>query len=62
MNVIFAFASKEKQSTLRYSIFELARFKLRWCLARDLFGSQIPVTTAGFELPISCIQSGYVTH
>ena len=24
-------------------------FKLRWCLAQDLFGSQIPVTTGGFE-------------
>ena len=25
-------------------------FKLRWCRARDLLGSQIPVTTGGFEL------------
>ena len=25
-------------------------FKLQWCCARDLFGSQIPVTTEGFEL------------
>ena len=23
--------------------------KLRWCRARDLFGSQIPATTGGFE-------------
>ena len=23
---------------------------LRWCHAQDLFGSQIPVTTGGFEL------------
>ena len=30
---------------------------LRWCRARDLFGSQIPVTTGGFELRISCIRS-----
>ena len=32
-------------------------FKLRWCRARDVFGSQVPVTTGGFELRISCIQS-----
>ena len=32
-------------------------FKLRWRRVRDLFGSQIPVTTGGFELRISCIQS-----
>ena len=25
-------------------------YKLRWCSARDLFGSQIPVTIGGFEL------------
>ena len=24
-------------------------FKLRWCCARDLFGSQIPVTTEGLN-------------
>ena len=30
---------------------------LRWCPARDLFGSQIPVTTEGSELRISCIQT-----
>ena len=29
---------------LRYFNFEPS-FKLRWCRARDLFGSQIPVTT-----------------
>ena len=32
-------------------------FKLRWCRAWDLFGSQIPVITGGFELQISCIRS-----
>ena len=37
-------------------------FKLRWCRARNLFGSQIPVATAGFELQISCIRSRYLTH
>ena len=37
-------------------------FKLRWCRARDLFGSQIPVTTGGFELRISCIRNSYLTH
>ena len=36
--------------------------KVRWCRARDLFGSQIPVTTEGFELQISCIRSSYLTH
>ena len=30
--------------------------------ARDLFGSQIPVTTGRFELRISCIRSSYVNH
>ena len=30
-------------------------FKLRWCRARDLSGSQIPVTTGGFERRIFCI-------
>ena len=37
-------------------------FKLRWCRAQDLFGSQIPVTTEGFELRISSIESSYLTH
>ena len=37
-------------------------FNLRWCHARDLFGSQIPVTTRGFELRISCIPSRYLTR
>ena len=45
---------------LRYFNFEPS-FKLRWCHARDLFGSQIPVTTGGFELRISCIRSSYLT-
>ena len=35
---------------------------LRWYRARDLFASQIPVTTGGFELRISCIRSSYLTH
>ena len=35
---------------------------LWWCGTRDLFGSQIPVTTGGFELRISCIRSSYLTH
>ena len=34
---------------LRYFNFERS-FKLRWCRARDVFGSQIPLTTGGFEL------------
>ena len=36
--------------------------EVRWCRAQDLLGSQIPVTTGGFELRISCIQSSYLTH
>ena len=43
---------------LRYFNFEPS-FKLRWCRARDLFGSQIPVTTGGFELQISSIQRSH---
>ena len=35
---------------------------LRWCLAQKLFGSQIPVTTGGFEMRISCIWSNYLIH
>ena len=37
-------------------------FKLRWCRARDLLGSQVLVTTGWFELRISCIWSSYLTH
>ena len=29
---------------------------LRWCHARELFGSQIPVITGGFELRISAYE------
>ena len=43
-------------NALRYFNFEPS-LKLRWCRAPDLFGSQISVTTGGFELRISCIQS-----
>ena len=46
---------------LRYFNFEPS-LKLRGCRARDLFGSQIPVTRGGFELQIPCIQSRYLTH
>ena len=37
-------------------------FFLRWCRVRDLFGSQIPVVTEGFELRIPCIRSSYLTQ
>ena len=37
-------------------------FELQWCSARDLFGSQIPVTTGVLELRISRIRSSYLTH
>ena len=43
-------------SRLRYFNLEPS-FKLLRCRARDLFRSQIPVTTGGFELPFSCIRS-----
>ena len=38
------------------------KLTLRWCRARDLSGSQIPVTTVRFELRISYIRSSYLTH
>ena len=46
---------------LRYFNFEPS-FKLQFFRARDLFGSQIPVTTGGFELQISYIRSSFLTH
>ena len=46
---------------LKYFNFEPS-FKLRWCHNRYLFVSQIPVTTRGFELRISCIWSSYLTQ
>ena len=46
---------------LRYLSFE-SNFKLRECCIRDLFGSQIPLTTGRIELRISCIRSSYLTH
>ena len=36
--------------------------KLWWCRARNLFGSQIPVTTEGFQQRIYYIRSSYLTH
>ena len=53
------FVGRRTLEMLRYFNFE-ASFKLRWCLAQDLFGSQIPVTTGGFEMHISWIQSSYL--
>ena len=37
-------------------------FKLRWRHARDLYGSQIPVTTRGFGMRTFCVRCTYVTH
>ena len=34
---------------------------MRWCGVRELFGWQIPETTWGFGLRISCIRSSYLT-
>ena len=53
------FVGRRTLEMLRYFNFE-ASFKLRWCRAQDLFGSQIPVTTGGFEIQISWIQSSYL--
>ena len=36
--------------------------KLRWFRPRDLFGSQIPVTTGRFELPIFSMRNSYLTQ
>ena len=47
--------SKLILNVLRYFNFQPS-FKLRWCGAQDLFGSQIPVATGGFKLLISCKQ------
>ena len=52
---------KRFANMLRYFNFEPS-LKLQWFRARDLFGPQIPVTTGGFELRISCIESRYLTH
>ena len=43
--------------TLAYKSQYRSKYLLRWCRARDLFGLQIPLTTRGFELRISCIRS-----
>ena len=40
----------------------IATFNLQWYRARDLFGSQIPITTGAFELQISCKQSSYLNQ
>ena len=42
-----------KGNLFRYIITKITKINMRWCHARDLFGSQIPVTTEGFELRIS---------
>ena len=52
---------KQYSLMLRYLNFKPS-FKLPWCRTQDLFGSQIPVTTGGFQLQISCIGSSYLTH
>ena len=51
-----------KSSKAYWSILKSFLNNLRWCRARDLFGSQIPVTTGGFQLRISCIRSSYLIH
>ena len=51
----------QRNFILRYFNFEPS-FRLRWCFAQFLFGSQIPLTSRGFKLRISCIQSIDLTH
>ena len=46
---------------LRYFNFEPI-FLLQWCPPRDLFGSQILLTTGRFELWITCIQISSLAH
>ena len=48
-HIISKLTNINKIHKLRYFNFEPC-FKSRWCRARDLFGSQIPVATGGFEL------------
>ena len=52
--------NRNKYLFLRYLNFE-PNFKLLYC-ARDLFGSQIPVTTVRFELRIAFIIDSYLIH
>ena len=63
--LIFKFFPKRlvvnRSELLRYFNFEPG-FKLRFCRTRDLLGSQIPVTTGGFELRIFCIKSRYLNQ
>ena len=42
-----------EEQTKKLLINEKDKQKLRWCRARDLIGSKIPVTTGGFELQVS---------
>ena len=51
----------KEETVLRYFNFEPSS-KLQWWCAWDLFGSQIPVATGGFELWTPCIRSSYLTH
>ena len=59
---MFFFSLQSYFKVLRYLTSTSSQLQQRLCRARDLFGSQIPVTTGGFELRISCIQSSYLTH
>ena len=48
--------SRKAYYQIRFSRLPAKFHKLRWCCARDLFGSQISVTKGGFELRISCMR------
>ena len=49
-------------SLSRFAVEIKQKKKLRWCCARDLFGSQFPVTTGGFKQRIFDRRSSYLTH
>ena len=62
-NLNFMYCEKTGKTKYMMSYFNFEpSFKLRWFCARDLYGSQILVITAGFELLISSKQSRYLTH
>ena len=50
-------SAQGKFKVYRYIVSYKQHNILRWCRARDLFGSKIPVSLEGFELWLSCIRS-----
>ena len=54
--------SSKSVSEIFKIVFQTRDINLQRCWSQELFQSQIPVTTGGFELRISCKQSNYLTH